>query len=99
LDILKIDIESYEWDVLRNILDEDLTPRIRQLLIEFHLFPDTPKPKIIEYQNIYERMKNAGFRRHSGGIQPHLYNAKLGHLQAECGYVNLMFDFHKYPVV
>ena len=96
---MKIDIESYEWDVLRNILDEDLTPRIRQLLIEFHLFPDTPKTKIIEYQNIYERMKNAGFRRHSGGIQPHLYNPKIGHLQAECGYVNLMFDFHKYPVV
>jgi hypothetical protein len=39
-------------DVLRNILDEDLTPRIRQLIIEFHLFPDTPKTKIIEYQNI-----------------------------------------------
>ena len=96
---MKIDIESYEWDVLRNILDEDLTPRIRQLLIEYHIFPDTPKEKIMANQNIYERMKNAGFRRHFGGIQPDLYNEKKGHLQAECGYVNLNFDFHKYPVV
>ena len=71
-----MDIETYEFDVLRNILDEDLTPRIRQLLIEYHIFPDTPKTKFIEYQNIYERMKNARFRRHTGGIQPDLYNEK-----------------------
>lgn len=99
LDILKIDIETYEWDVLRHIMDEGLTPRIRQLIIEFHIFPDEPKTKIIEYQNIYEGMKKAGFRRHAGGIIPGLYDAKIGHLQAECSYVNLMFDFQKYPVV
>ncbi|XP_052072674.1 uncharacterized protein LOC127710752 [Mytilus californianus] len=43
LDILKLDIEGNEWDVLENIIQEDLLFKIKQLEVEYHIFPDFPK--------------------------------------------------------
>ncbi|CAL1537193.1 unnamed protein product [Lymnaea stagnalis] len=42
LDVLKIDIEYYEWAVLDNMFETDLLKNIRHLLIEYHLFPNRP---------------------------------------------------------
>lgn len=36
IDLLKMDIEGFEYDVLKNIIEENIRPK--QLLIEFHHF-------------------------------------------------------------
>ena len=98
IDILKIDIESYEWDVVETILDDNLAPRIRQLDIEFHIFPDLPVKNIVHYLKIYQRFKEAGFRRYAGRLDQYNTNLNGRRIQADCEFVNLKFDFQKYPV-
>ncbi|CAC5386321.1 unnamed protein product [Mytilus coruscus] len=97
LDILKVDIEAYEWEVLQNILSDNLTPRIRQLELEFHIFPNTADvSNYVELLQIYRSLKEAGFSRYACTIYRFDNTTKL--LQAECGLVNLKFDFLKYPL-
>lgn len=97
LDILKVDIEAYEWGVLKNIVsDDNLTSRIRQLELEFHIFPNTADASnYVELLQIYRSLKEAGFSRYACTIYRFDNTTKI--LQAECGLVNLKFDFHKYP--
>lgn len=50
IDVLKIDIESTEWDVLDNLIDTDMLQYIRHLLIEYHFFPTRPpKENYVHY--------------------------------------------------
>ncbi|XP_071152343.1 probable methyltransferase-like protein 24 isoform X2 [Mytilus edulis] len=64
LDILKIDIESYEWEVLRNILSDNLASRIRQLNIEYHIFNAATR-NYVDLLQIYRSLKEAGFLRYA----------------------------------
>ena len=67
LTILKIDIESYEWDVVDDILStEGLFASIPQVLIEWHLFAEAPpRSRYDELVSIYFRFKGIGFRKFS----------------------------------
>ncbi|XP_063419330.1 probable methyltransferase-like protein 24 [Mytilus trossulus] len=97
LDILKIDIETYEWEVLQNILSDNLTSRIRQLELEFHIFPNTADvSNYVELLQIYRSLKKAGFSRYTCTVYRFDNTKKV--LQAECGLVNFKFDFYKYPL-
>ncbi|CAC5391183.1 unnamed protein product [Mytilus coruscus] len=95
-DILKMDIEYHEWEALESILKDNLTARIRQLDIEFHIFPDTPNTKIANFLKIYQTFKEAGFRRYASKMS--YYNSNEKRIQTDCEYMNLKFDFNKYPV-
>ncbi|CAG2199908.1 unnamed protein product [Mytilus edulis] len=94
LDILKIDIESYEWEVLRNILSDNLASRIRQLNIEYHVFNAATR-NYVDLLQIYRSLKEAGFLRYACTLYRFDNTTKL--LQTECGLINIKFDFNKYP--
>ena len=94
-----MDIEFYEWDVIESLIRDDLTSRIKQLGVEFHIFPDTPKENIVRYLKIYKAFKDAGFRRFGGNLFEYNVNEKNKRMQSDCEYVNLKFDFIKYPIV
>jgi FkbM family methyltransferase len=58
IDILKIDIEGFEYDVIENIISENIRPK--QLLIEFHhFFPEFGNKKTEQMISTLERN---GFR-------------------------------------
>lgn len=99
LDYLKMDIEYYEWDAIDSILRDKLSSRIKQLGLEFHIFPDTPKENIVRYLQTYKMLKDSGFRRFDGNLFEFNINEKTKRMQADCEFVNLRFDFKKYQVV
>ena len=58
IDLLKIDIEGFEYQVLENIFQEDVT--IRQLLVEFyHIFPEIGNEKT---EKILQQLEDKGYR-------------------------------------
>jgi FkbM family methyltransferase len=58
IDLLKMDIEGFEYDVLKNILDEQLN--IRQILIEFHHGMYTFSNR--DTLDAVNRLRKAGYR-------------------------------------
>jgi FkbM family methyltransferase len=57
IDLLKIDIEGFEYDVFQSIIDSGLT--IDQICVEFHdrFFPNIPRRSL----NSIQQLKSAGF--------------------------------------
>ncbi|XP_055891024.1 uncharacterized protein LOC106074906 [Biomphalaria glabrata] len=64
ISLLKLDIEGNEWSVLTNLLDEGILEKLPQVLIEWHIFNDSPPhemyPKMSED---YIRFQSLGFRK------------------------------------
>lgn len=52
IDVFKMDIESYEWEVLDNMMETGVLKYIRQFNLEFHLFPHFPLRE--EYVYLYK---------------------------------------------
>ena len=52
IDVLKIDIETSEWEVLDNLMEAGLLSSVRQFSLEFHLFPGYPPFK--DYVMLYK---------------------------------------------
>ncbi|XP_055955287.1 probable methyltransferase-like protein 24 [Patella vulgata] len=42
IDVLKFDVEGYEWEIMLNLMKDGLLPQIGQILTEWHIFPDLP---------------------------------------------------------
>lgn len=61
IDILKIDIEGSEFAVLDNILADGLISKVKQLLIEYHIF-DAAREKHKHYYEIVNRLHKAGMK-------------------------------------
>lgn len=89
-----MDIEFYEWDAIETILKDNLTKQIKQIGLEFHIFPDTPRENFVRYLKTYKMFKTKGFRRFSGNILAD--NVRNRHFQCDSEFVNLKFDFVKY---
>ena len=97
LDVLKIDVEGYEWEVLESIMEDNLIPKISQLNIEFHIFPDMAMDKVLKFHKIYRKFRETGFKRYTGSFYIFdMISDKTRRLQTEAGYVNLNFDSKKY---
>ncbi len=63
IDVVKLDVESNEWDILKDILETGVFSKIKQLLVEWHLFQEYPsKNKYIDFYRNYVRLKANGFR-------------------------------------
>ena len=58
IDVLKIDIEGSEFNVLKNILQENIN--IKQILVEFHHFFDDFSGK--DTENMVSEMNNRGYK-------------------------------------
>ncbi|CAG5131745.1 unnamed protein product [Candidula unifasciata] len=52
IDVLKMDVETYEWTIIDNMVETDVFKSIRQFDVEYHLFPDYPLAE--EYIHIYQ---------------------------------------------
>jgi hypothetical protein len=65
--VLKMDVEESEWGVVRNIMEGNLLPRISQLALEWHIFPNTPRNNYTAYYDVYRSLQaEAGFRKYCG---------------------------------
>ena len=93
LTILKIDIESYEWDVVDDILStEGLFASIPQVLIEWHLFAEAPpRSRYDELVSIYFRFKDSGFRKFHWQSEGRDHFIGRLRSQAETSWVNRRF--------
>lgn len=92
LDILKIDVESYEWGVMREILSSGQLSSVRQLLIEWHIFPNEPfRNHFPDMYKVLQDLQAAGFRLfHLHSFQRHHY-IDYFNSQADSSWVNTKF--------
>ncbi|XP_071141345.1 probable methyltransferase-like protein 24 [Mytilus edulis] len=97
IDMLKIDVESYEWEIIPNILQSGLVPRIKQMNMEFQIFEDTPPEGIPHFLNVYKAMKKAGFKQFHcrPSVTLKKNDLKNKRLVSECAYVNVNYAFRK----
>ncbi|XP_059168878.1 uncharacterized protein LOC131950675 [Physella acuta] len=92
ISLLKMDVENNEWSILTNLLDAGILQKLPQLLIEWHIFNDSPPhSRYKQMHEDYERMKSAGFlkfwMRNEG--RDHWLPAMV--TQAEVTYINSKF--------
>ncbi|VDI76170.1 Hypothetical predicted protein [Mytilus galloprovincialis] len=97
IDMLKIDVESYEWEIIPNILQSGLVPRIKQMNMEFQIFEDTPPERIPHFLNVYKAMTKAGFKQFycMPSVTLNKNDLKNKRLISECSYVNVNYAFRK----
>ncbi|XP_070204718.1 probable methyltransferase-like protein 24 [Littorina saxatilis] len=92
IDLLKIDIESSEWQVIRNILDTGVLRQVKQLLLEWHIFPDTPPRKeYVKLAEVLDELKAAGFRSFHRHEHPVNLDWSEFNVQSDVAYVNVKF--------
>lgn len=92
IDVLKIDMEGYEWDILDNMMDTDMLKNVRQLMLELHIFPDWPaKDRYIYMFRDYTRLRELGFREYK--VSQHSKNLSVNsfNLSAVAEFVNAFF--------
>ncbi|BFZ06285.1 hypothetical protein BsWGS_09324 [Bradybaena similaris] len=94
IDVLKMDVETYEWTIIDNMLETDVFKFIRQFDLEYHLFHDYPLFE--EYVHIYQvftRLRESGLREYySKQHQHHIKTKQTIKLQADVCYINTLFD-------
>lgn len=63
IDILKLDVEEFEWPALKQMLESGILDVVRQLLVEFHLHLGKPHPNLETAKRIevLNNLKNYGF--------------------------------------
>eukprot|EP01084_Bolivina_argentea_P142587 250497_1 len=66
VDIIRMDIESAEWDVLQNWLDNDLFEYIKQLTLEIHMY-ETNKYKPKHFAEIINKIPMSAFWAQKNG--------------------------------
>ncbi|GFS21989.1 methyltransferase-like protein 24 [Elysia marginata] len=99
IDVLKIDIEGSEWEVLDNLMEAGELSMVRQLSIEFHLFPNTPP--MIDYVSLYKiyskLREDFGYLEYS--VSPHPFYLKKGkyNVQGDSQFVNSLFPYPSSP--
>ncbi|CAL1535253.1 unnamed protein product [Lymnaea stagnalis] len=89
LSVVKIDVENNEWPILTNLLDEGIIQQLPQVLIEWHIFSDSPAhSKYRKMHEDYTRFKKSGFDKF--WMRPEGRDHWLPKMvtQAEIAYVN-----------
>ncbi|GFN87945.1 methyltransferase-like protein 24 [Plakobranchus ocellatus] len=95
IDVLKLDIEGYEWTVLENLMESGQLDNVRQFSLEFHLFRDFPAK--VDYVNFYKSYtalrEDYGFLEYS--VSPHgpVYREKDFNIQGDSQFVNSFFPY------
>ena len=60
IDYLKMDIEGYEWPVLRHLISTGILSKVRQIAIEIHLLDG---PRLFEHADVLRDLERSGFVR------------------------------------
>ena len=94
-----MDIETYEWAVLENLMDSGMLHQVRQLLVELHLFCfgvgnscRPPKDKYAHYYEMYTRLRQLGFKEFS--THPHDTERTKTNLQLMSDVLFVNTQFH-----
>ncbi|PVD30453.1 hypothetical protein C0Q70_09719 [Pomacea canaliculata] len=93
LDVLKMDIETYEWAVVKNLQDDGQLSSVRQLALEWHIFPTEPFRN--HFSTMYQTMldlKKIGFRQFYMSPWNRIHNIYYFNSQADNCLVNTMFQ-------
>ena len=68
---LKFDIETSEWPVLRNVIDDGTLVNVQQVTFETHVPKKSTVNHLVEYYRLIHSLEAAGFKRwfarHAGG--------------------------------
>ncbi|XP_025076184.1 uncharacterized protein LOC112553288 isoform X1 [Pomacea canaliculata] len=90
LTVLKMDIEGYEWNVTRDLLDSAILSSVPQFLVEWHLFKDfPPRERVPDAVETYFRLNDMGFQLFSTSLpRCRLYSATSLRMLAEVAYLN-----------
>jgi hypothetical protein len=97
LDVLKVDVETYEWAIFKTLLKDGSFNYVKQLPMEWHIFPNEPmRTEFHSMYKTYMELKDMGFA---------LYYKKLGqrrrgrlyfNMQADTAFVNTLFKKPKH---
>jgi hypothetical protein len=83
---------TVEWDVLGNILRENLIPKIKQLEIEYHIFPNFPPHEdYVKGLQVYQALWFLDFKRYYTLVHQNHQDKDKPHLQADVAYVNMHY--------
>ncbi|KAK3800454.1 hypothetical protein RRG08_004866 [Elysia crispata] len=99
IDVLKIDIEGFEWKVLDNLMETGELKLLRQFLLEFHLFPRFPP--MHDYVKLYKSYtklrKEHRFLEFS--VSPHKQTLvkERFNVQGDSQFVNSLFLYPSSP--
>ena len=98
IDILKIDIESSEWDSFDDMFQQgDVLPYVKQLVFETHVNTSANITDFIRYQRIIQQIEQFGFRRWKFTYNTvcTYWSQHSGILRSHCGehnYINTKFS-------
>lgn len=102
IDILKIDIEFYEWECMRNMISDNSLENVKQLMFEMHTpevamvqRPSTKEDFAMMY-DLLSDLEKAGFRRYNVHVNPlgQYTSSRTGKTRSCCFelyYVNIRF--------
>ncbi|CAH1793720.1 unnamed protein product, partial [Owenia fusiformis] len=85
IDVLKMDIEGYEFDVISSMIDDGTIEHVRQFIGEWHIFGDQKYDYPTKY-SIAKRLWNFGFKTFNAGVHPRCKNRYC--FQVDLGFVN-----------
>ncbi|XP_046585221.1 probable methyltransferase-like protein 24 [Haliotis rubra] len=92
IDVLKVDVEGFEWFMMQQMLDTGIIHRVRQFVVEWHLVHDFPtKKSYMDLLRIYYKMKDAGFRTFSVDFRFRGFSVRRWRIQSDVMYVNTKF--------
>ncbi|BFZ06267.1 hypothetical protein BsWGS_09306 [Bradybaena similaris] len=94
IDVFKMDVETYEWTIIDNMLEAGVFKYIRQLDVEYHIFPTHPTSKeFVHLSRVYTGLRETGMREYYvDQHQRHIFEEHKIHLQADVCYINAFFD-------
>jgi hypothetical protein len=71
VNVTKMFLFCHEWAVIENLLQDKMFLKIRQFMLEYHLFPDWPAksdyPKVLR---TYKQLHDLGFAKFETAMHP-----------------------------
>ncbi|XP_055901702.1 uncharacterized protein LOC106054906 [Biomphalaria glabrata] len=93
IDVLKLDIEGYEWTVIDNLIETNVIKNIRQFVMEIHLVHEWPaKADYVHLYQIHTKLREMGFQKFT--VRPYSKVLVEGYYanQVEISFVNVLFQ-------
>uniref|UniRef100_A0A0B7AYE9 Methyltransferase domain-containing protein n=1 Tax=Arion vulgaris TaxID=1028688 RepID=A0A0B7AYE9_9EUPU len=93
LDILKLDVETYEWAIMKQLLKDGSLRSVKQMTIEWHIF--TTEPPHSEHQNMFQtymNLKKEGFKSFYVDSASRYHNSRYFNSQADNSLINSIFQ-------
>lgn len=93
MDVLKLDIETYEWTILKHLIKDGSLSYVKQLPMEWHIFPNDPMRT--EFHSMYETymdFKKMGFSVYYMKRATPKRSRLYFNLQADIAYRNTLYQ-------